>query len=203
MWNGTGTITDGVAAIKQIDLTGADGVAKVWTGSEVVNASNQGALVKSEKVTLTFATDHSATTGQYAGTYPVTISASGHVRLATSYEDSQADGANHGIWDSNDYVGYYYHTGEKIDPSGELSGSNVATANQVINLGFVVVANDGSFTYKGIGTNGVVGDTVAGLVFYVSISPEYDDRAETVDNAGQNYGTITPVIGTWGTDFSA
>ena len=197
---GTGTSS----AIKRVDLTDASGVAKVWTGSVAAPATNQGVLVKSEKITLTFSTDHAATTGGYAGTYPVTVTASGQLRLATSYNDSQTSGnAGYGAWDSNDYVGYYYHTGMAIDPAQENTGTNTATGNQVINLGFVVVDSSGNITYKNIGDGGVVGSAVDNLFFYVSVSPQNEGGEETVDEAGQNYGTITPAIGTYGTDFSA
>lgn len=182
-WAGTGA--GDPKAIVKVELTQAsDGETKVWTGREAAPATNQTLLVKSEKISLTFTTANASKTGGYAGTYPVTIKTgnSDKLRISTSFVDQGTSG-----WDSNDYVSTY-------------------EAGSVVNLGFIVVSNVGGITYKGINTAeghvGEVGDDVDALVFYVSISPKEGSADEGV-SAGTSYGTITPTIGTVGTDFKA
>ena len=189
---GTTTSTNAIKAVELTDYS--DGTTYVWTGVKPTAATNQESLVKSEEITLTFGIDASrigaqkefadssaanAALAEYQGTYPVTVSANGKLRLSHSIDD----------WNDNKYVGYYYHTGEPTT----AGGADAAAADQVVNLGYVVISNVGGISYLDTDKSSVV----SGLKIYVSISPEHTNATE--DSAvGANYGTITPVIGNIG-----
>ena len=170
--------TGGASAIKAVELTQAsDGVTKVWNGADAVPASNQGSLVKSERIKLTFT---GASMTNYVGlTYTVTMKATGQLRIATS-----TNAASDAAWTTNNYVSTYSAATAYDDVSHTFTGGTGVA------IGTITIASASTFTYASLldidGNSEVETD---GLYFYVSISNK-GANAAAESNTAADYGLI-------------
>ena len=142
-----------------------EGKGKLWNGTAVVDALNQDALYKSEKVTVTFDNPGQTTMQSYAGYYEVKVKSSANdlIRIANVPNS----------WTKSSYVGAY-------------------EAQTEVSIGYLHVKANGSFEYFAAGAT--TGAEAGNLEFIFSVSSDNESGLET-KTVGATYGTIVITFG--------